>query len=166
MRLNLREIINIPGKSVPFDFKFDADGLELGSVKSFSAPVSVVGNIMNRAGVLTVTGKIHADMECICARCLKEFPFHKDFDMNAYLAEELQDEDSEETYLLDGDWADLDEIVTTTIVLNTEQRQLCRPDCKGLCPKCGKDLNDGPCDCREDQDPRLAVLGQLLEKKD
>ena len=44
-----------------------------------------------------------------------------------------------------------------------DSRFLCREDCKGLCPKCGKDLNDGPCKCGEDQDPRLAVLAQLLE---
>jgi uncharacterized protein len=94
------------------------------------------------------------------------FPKHLDLDLNAFLAEELQDEDSEDIYLLDGDYADIDEIAFTTLVLNMEQRFLCKEDCKGLCPKCGKNLNDGPCDCREDQDPRLAVLGQLLENND
>ena len=60
--------------------------------------------------------------------------------------------------------ADLDDIVTTTFVLSMDSKFLCREDCKGLCCRCGKDLNDGPCGCQPDVDPRLAVLKQLLKK--
>ena len=42
-------------------------------------------------------------------------------------------------------------------------KMLCKPDCKGLCCKCGKNLNDGPCDCQKDVDPRLESLLQLLD---
>lgn len=42
-------------------------------------------------------------------------------------------------------------------------KMLCKPDCKGLCCKCGKNLNDGPCDCQKDVDPRLEALLQLLD---
>jgi uncharacterized protein len=114
--------------------------------------------------VLSLTANISADVICICARCLKEFPKHLGLETHAFLADELQDEDNIEYYLLDGDFADIDEIAQTAFVLNMEQRILCSEDCKGLCPKCGKDLNEGPCNCGEDHDPRLAVLGQLLEK--
>lgn len=164
MQLNLREIIDIPGGIAPFDYELDLSGLESGSVLSISGPARVSGRVINRAGVLTVEGVLEADVICVCARCLREFSQHQKISVNAFLAEELQDEDSDDTYLLDGDNADLDEIANTAFVLNTEQRLLCRDDCRGLCSKCGKDLNDGPCECREDQDPRLAVLGQLLEK--
>jgi uncharacterized protein len=166
MRLFLGEIINIPGGVVPFEYELDISEYTFDSVEEFTSPVGVKGQVANRAGVLTVTGKIITDMTCVCARCLDLFPKHLDLDLNAFLAEELQDEDSEDIYLLDGDYADIDEIAFTTLVLNMEQRFLCKEDCKGLCPKCGKNLNDGPCDCREDQDPRLAVLGQLLENND
>ena len=47
-----------------------------------------------------------------------------------------------------------------------EQKVLCRDDCRGLCPKCGKNLNEGPCGCTKDGDPRLAVLSRLLETPD
>lgn len=166
MRIDLREIINMPGRSVPFSFELDVSDLDFDSVKEFSGPMKAEGIIRNRAGSLEVEGKLALDMTCVCARCLSEFSKHLDLDLNAYLAEELQDEDDEETYLLDGDFADLGEIAITTLVLSMEQRFLCREDCRGLCSKCGKDLNDGPCGCREDQDPRLAVLGQLLENND
>ena len=49
------------------------------------------------------------------------------------------------------------------VVLDLDERLLCREDCKGLCDKCGADLNEGPCSCKAEIDPRLAVLGQLLE---
>lgn len=164
MRLDLREIISMPGRSIPFSFEVDVADLWFDCVKSFSGPVLAEGTVRNRAGSLEVEGRITGQMICQCARCLKEFSKELDLDMPAYLAEELQDEDDEETYLLDGNEADMGEIATTALVLGMEQRMLCREDCKGLCERCGKDLNDGPCDCGVDQDPRLAVLGQLLEK--
>lgn len=83
----------------------------------------------------------------------------------AYLTEELEDEDNEDYYLLEDGTADLEEIARDALILNFEPRLLCKDDCKGLCPKCGKDLNDGPCGCAEDPDPRMAALRQLLEKE-
>lgn len=125
MRLNLGEIINIPGGVVPFEYELDVSDLHFPSVKEFSAPVLVSGQVMNRAGVLIVTGKLQASMTCICARCLKEFTKHLDLDLNAFLAEEIQNEeneDSEDIYLLQGDYVDVDEIAVTTLVPNMEQQ--------------------------------------------
>ena len=50
------------------------------------------------------------------------------------------------------------------LVLELPLRYLCKPDCKGLCCRCGKNLNDGPCGCQKEIDPRLAALRQLLDK--
>ena len=47
----------------------------------------------------------------------------------------------------------------------TARSTLCSEDCKGLCPRCGADLNLGPCSCKKETDPRLAVLAKLLENK-
>lgn len=77
----------------------------------------------------------------------------------------MQNEDNPDIFLLEGDYIDVDEVTVTAFVLNMEQRFLCSEDCKGLCDKCGKNLNEGPCDCKAETDPRLAVLGQLLEKE-
>ena len=78
---------------------------------------------------------------------------------------ELADEDNadEWTFLLDGDNADLDDIMTTAFVLSMDSKLLCSEDCKGLCAKCGKNLNEGPCQCKPDVDPRFAALQQLLQ---
>jgi len=164
MRLNLREIINIPGRKIDFDYQPDTTGLDFDSVAQVKSSLNAKGRIENIAGVLTLTATLTADFVCICARCLKEFDYHFDIDTTATIAEEQFDEDNFDIFLLDGDYIDLDEVIITAYVLNMEQRFLCSEDCKGLCDKCGKNLNEGPCDCRAETDPRLAVLGQLLEK--
>ena len=166
MRLDLTELTSGREKKIPFRFEPDVSELDFNSVNGFTAPVIAEGEVTDHAGALAVTGRLTGMMECVCARCLKTFERGLNLDINAYLAEELQDEDSEDIYLIEDNSADMDEIALTTLVLNMEQRFFCREDCKGLCPKCGKDLNEGPCGCREDPDPRLAVLGQLLENND
>jgi uncharacterized protein len=163
MRLNLREIINIPNGYVPFDYEPDLTGDAYGSVVQIKPNARAVGGIRNIAGVLTFTADIDADMVCVCARCLKEFDRHVHLHTEAVITEEDESQEDSDAYFLDGDYADVDEIINTAFVLNMEQRFLCKEDCKGLCDKCGADLNDGPCSCKAEIDPRLAVLGQLLE---
>jgi len=87
--------------------------------------------------------------------------------LEAVLVKELENEEEADAwvFLLENDHADLEDIVTTAFVLNMDSRLLCSEDCKGLCFRCGKDLNEGPCDCQPEQDPRLAVLKQLLKEK-
>ena len=80
------------------------------------------------------------------------------------MAHELEDEEHDEIVLLDGTELDLDEVVTTAYVLAMDTKHLCSDDCKGLCFKCGVDLNVEPCRCKPEVDPRLAALAQLLDK--
>ena len=58
---------------------------------------------------------------------------------------------------------DLSDLLREELLLFFPTKMLCKPDCKGLCCKCGKNLNDGPCDCQKDVDPRLESLLQLLD---
>ncbi len=164
MLLDLRDILTDPGGVVPFDFNMDMSEFHFATVKEFSTPVHVTGRVENHAGTLTLSGRLSAEMVCVCARCLREFPRHLGLGIRAFLAEKLEDEDNVDYYLLQDGCADLEEIAATAVILNMEQRFLCKEDCKGLCPKCGKDLNDGPCSCGADRDQRLAVLGQLLKQ--
>ena len=69
-----------------------------------------------------------------------------------------------DTFELEDGCADLDDIVTTALVLNMPSQLLCKPDCKGLCFRCGANLNLGPCNCKPEPDPRFAALQQLLDK--
>ena len=81
----------------------------------------------------------------------------------ALVAQALEDEENDEIILLDGTELDLDQVVTEAFVLEMDTKNLCSDDCKGLCAKCGADLNLGPCGCRPEVDPRLAALAQLLD---
>ncbi len=79
---------------------------------------------------------------------------------------EPESDDFEDPWVfeLHDDCADLDDIVTTTFVLNMDSKLLCSDDCKGLCFRCGANLNLGPCGCKPEPDSRFAVLQQLLDK--
>jgi uncharacterized protein len=59
---------------------------------------------------------------------------------------------------------DIEEVVRQESVLAAPSHVLCSPDCRGLCPSCGQNLNEGPCDCRPEPDPRWSALLDLLEK--
>ena len=165
MLLDLRELIASPGKAQDFTFEPDPEELMFRGLLAYRSPVTVTGRVENHAGLLEARLVITADMLCQCARCLKEFPKQLRIEGAAYLTEELEDEDSEEYYLLEDGAADMGQIVRDLVFLNFDNRILCREDCKGLCDRCGKDLNDGPCDCGRDLDPRWLALGQLLESE-
>jgi len=163
MRLNLREIIEIPGASLPFECTLEADGLDFPSVTGYSAPPHAVGRVYNEAGVLRLEGTLTADMVCICDRCGREFESVKETVLDAVIVEEDTGVNPE-LFILDGDEIDLGEILSTLFILDMETKFLCQEDCKGLCDRCGKNLNLGPCGCRKQLDPRFAVLEQLLDK--
>lgn len=165
VRLDLRELIATPGGKESFEFLLDPADLDFDGVLEYLTPITVTGAVENHAGLLELRAGIRADMLCQCARCLKEFQRPLEMDVKAYLAQELEDEDSVDFYLVEDGSVDLEEIMRDALIFNFEPRLLCREDCKGLCPKCGKDLNEGPCGCVEDQDPRWLALGQLLEKE-
>ena len=164
MRLNLREIIEIPGGSIPFACELDTENLDFPAVKAYQAKPHAEGQVYNEAGVLNLSGEIRADMLCVCDRCGAEFESTKITALHATIAEEDDNGEDPELFLLDGDEIDLDEILSTCFILDMETKFLCKEDCKGLCPKCGKNLNLGPCGCRKEIDPRFAVLEQLLDK--
>ena len=166
MLLGLSKIIDCPGASVPFETSVDLSDLRYGTSFPVSEPVVASGIVRNTAGVLMMTGSITTCIHGICDRCASEFDREIDFPIDVVLVTELANEENEDEWVfpLEGDSADLDDIVRTVFVLNLDSKLLCDEDCKGLCCRCGKNLNDGPCSCQKELDPRFAALKQLLEK--
>ena len=162
--LNLSKIIDCPG-TVPFEDALDLSDLDFGGCCPAQEPVRAKGTVRNSAGVLLMTGSVETTLHGVCDRCAKPFERKVEYPIDAVLVRELEleDEADEWTFLLEDDQADLTDIIRTTFVLNMDTQLLCREDCKGLCCRCGKDLNDGPCDCQPEADPRLAVLQKLLK---
>ena len=164
MRLDLRPILRTPGASLPFQFELDLSGLDFYGEKPFAHPVRVGGTVRNMAGALSLEGTAETTLELACDRCLKPFVRELALPVSTLLAEELEDEENDEIVLLEDGAVDLDEVFTTALVLSMDAKHLCSEDCKGLCPTCGADLNQGPCGCRKEPDPRFAALAQLLDK--
>ena len=166
MLLGLSEIMDRPGASVSFSTSVDLSDLCYGVSYPVSEPVVAEGLVRNTAGVLMMTGSIRTTIHGICDRCAADFDRFVEFPLDVVLVSELSNEENEDEWVfpLEGDSADLDDIVRTVFVLNLDSKLLCKEDCKGLCCRCGKNLNDGPCNCQKELDPRFAALKQLLEK--
>ncbi len=166
MLLGLSKIIDCPGASVPFSVSVDLSDLLYGESYPVSEPVLAEGTVRNTAGVLVMTGSLHTTIHGVCDRCASDFDRFVEFPLDVVLVTELTNEENEDEWVfpLEGDSADLEDIVRTVFVLNLDSKLLCKEDCKGMCCRCGKNLNDGPCNCQKELDPRFAALKQLLEK--
>ena len=164
MRLDLRDVVNTPEARKPFQFQLDLSEIELYGRRPIANPVLVEGCVTNHAGALVLEGTARSTLELVCDRCGKAFSREKVVPLDSLVAQELEDEESDDILLLEGTQLDLDEVVTTAFILAMDTKNLCSDDCKGLCAKCGADLNLGPCGCGPDVDPRLAALAQLLDK--
>ena len=166
MWLDLKDVIEVPGASAPFETELDAEHLLTPSIRGFrNLPVRARGTVTNTAGLLELRAEIQTVMECVCDRCGAPFLREQTRRVNVPLSAEPEDEGDGDVFPLDGDGIDVNEVLETCFILETESQILCRPDCAGLCPACGKNLNNGPCGCQvKSADPRLAVLGRLLDE--
>lgn len=113
-------------------------------------------------------GTFRAEVELACSRCLRLVPWQIEIrDLYLLLTTKARDSDSaivQEAEFFAGEEGriDLVEVATEQIYLQLPLKPVCRPDCRGLCPQCGADRNDVPCDCAEQGvDPRLAPLLQF-----
>ena len=167
MRLELSSIIDRPGESVAYSVSVDLSDLVYGNCKPVCEPVLASGTVRNTAGVLVMKGMITTRIHGVCDRCAADFQRDMEIPIDAVLVESLANEDSEDEWVfpLEADTADLEDIVRTVFVLNMDSKLLCKDDCAGLCCRCGKNLNDGPCTCQKELDPRFAALKQLLNKE-
>ena len=166
MLLGLSKIMDTPGAVVPFSTSVDLSDLQYGNSYPVTEPVTAEGQVRNTAGVRVMMGSIQTTIHGTCDRCATEFDREIEFPLDVVLVTELANEENEDEWVfpLEGDSADLDDIVRTVFVLNLDSKLLCKEDCQGLCCRCGKNLNDGPCSCQKELDPRFAALKQLLEK--
>ncbi len=164
MRLNLQDIIHVPGASLPFAFSMDLSGEEFFGERPITRPVQVEGTVKNIAGMLVLEGEAASLLDCICDRCMEPFRKEKSVRLYALLAESLEGEEDEDIVLLEDGAVDLGQLAYTAYILDMDTKSLCSEDCKGLCPGCGVNLNREACRCKKPVDPRWAALEQLLDK--
>lgn len=165
MVIDVRPILHTPGKRLDFRFELDLSDLEFDGRRPAVRPVAVEGEVRNTADLLELALTARTTLDAVCDRCGKRFPLEKEIEYRCMLAEELQNEESDEIVLLEDGKADAGDLARTAFILGMDSKTLCSEDCKGLCPRCGADLNLGPCSCKREPDPRLAALASLLENK-
>ena len=166
MLLNLSKIIDCPGV-VPFETALDLSDLSFGGCCPAQEPVVAKGTVKNSAGVLLMHGTVETTLHGVCDRCAKPFTREKTVEYETLLATELENGENDDIVLLDRDCQlDLDELLGDVFILDLDTKNLCSPDCKGICAGCGANLNEEPCRCKREIDPRLAKLAQLLERDD
>ena len=121
------------------------------------------GSVYDLSGFLRLSGTVSGTYSSACARCLA--PVTEDFSLEIDLSVETDPTESEEECVIaEGKKIDLVSLCTETVFTNLPMRLLCKEDCKGLCPKCGKDLNPGDCGCEHKEiDPRLAGLADFFK---
>jgi len=136
------------------------------------SPVSAAMRFTRTGDDVHVTGEMKTRLGLVCSRCLKEFERDIETSFSVFFVrgrvtereKELSGADLEVNYITEPE-IDTGDILIGQLAMETPIQTLCAEDCKGLCPRCGADLNDAPCACpaREDKeseriDARLSVL--------
>ena len=163
MLLDLREIFVSDGAAKDVSYPLDLHDVEIAGEHPFCSPVEIKAHVENRSGIVTVDIEASFDYATICDRCMTPIERRFDYRFSHRLIEALEEEYNDD-YIEAPDLSlDLDELVSTDILLELPSKFLCKGDCQGLCQKCGHNLNLGDCDCdKAEIDPRLEKLKDLL----
>lgn len=146
-----------------FHYVMDLSDVEMNGQYPAQEPVDVTGIISNTAGMLELSMAASTTLDAQCDRCANPIRLPKTVQFHCMLAEELENGENDEIVLLEDGEVDVGDLARTAFILEMDAKFLCSEDCKGLCPRCGADLNLGPCTCKKEVDPRLAALAKLLE---
>ena len=174
MKLDLRPLL-AGDRLLTFDYELslDIDPEDTSSFLygvSFPSPMKVKGDITNTAGYMRMHLDMSVNYTAECARCLA--PVCGEFSLSLEktvaprnLLSDLDEDKLDDYAIIENGFLDMDEQLRAQLEMEFPVRFLCHDDCKGLCQRCGKNLNEGKCDCVEKEiDPRMAPLQKLLEQ--
>lgn len=164
MRLDVSKLKS-NGESVEFEFREKWDKIEFrGDMLQFVDPIVFYGLATKKGNIIEVSGNVKTRIKTICYRCTEDafididVPFYEEYSAH-------RENNNDEVIVYEDDAIEFNENVLATIVLYLPMKYLCKDDCKGLCPKCGTNLNHNICSCEKDDiDPRWSILKTLYEK--
>lgn len=168
MFLDMTPVLSGASDTIDFEFSFvpEKDGLivSLYPDVAFREPIKVNGFVKNRAGYMVLAAKVAMKYETACARCAEPVCSELLISFEKDIATGDVSHDNDDYIFIEENKLDLLTPVEEQILLEMPSKTLCREDCRGLCPKCGKNLNEGDCGCdSHEPDPRLAILKTLLK---
>jgi uncharacterized protein len=168
MRIELDRLEEQGGK---FSQVYEVDDLPLDDEVRLVEPAEIMGRARRVGTEVELRGRLAAKLEVPCGRCLNpvEVPISTRFTERFVRAvswaadeqHELQEEDLN-LAVFDGEGIELDDLAREEILLAIPANVLCREDCRGLCPTCGIDRNQGDCHCETNEiDSRWQKLKEL-----
>lgn len=165
IKLNVAEIKKrLVGKKT-FAYDLSPEELEIKADElAVIGTVRAEGCISNAGDVLLLEAELSAQVRRTCGRCLKEFTAVTKADVLEKFYPASAENIEKDAFVYDSDVVEITEPLRESLLLAEPIQALCKEDCKGLCPVCGADLNNGDCGCdRFSVDPRLAALKQFIK---
>ena len=170
MKIDLANIAGTPGARGRYSISEN-----VAQTEDFACVGPVTGELQveNTGSLLLLRGELRATLRLACVRCLGAFErlativVEEEFSAEQTEADiETMDRDEPETSAMSDFVLDVSEFVRQQIHVNVPMASICREDCRGICPVCGRNLNEKTCDCAaESADSRWAKLGDLLQSR-
>ena len=153
MVLDLKEILKAEGEMLKFSRSVPMKPVTfMGSEYSFNGNVDFTGHAKNMSGTVEVYATIKGALVIPCARCTRDtlygfsLPYTESFENSQTIAHlEIV----------------LEDVISEVVICDIPMRVLCREDCKGLCTRCGADLNEGDCGCPSEES---SLIWEKLKK--
>ncbi len=175
MVLNISSLLSGEKSRLDIDYMLSISAEEMGNAVNlsgvtFPSPAKVTGYITDNAGYMRLVLSVALPYETACARCACDVKgeFEIDFERTVVPKGMVDDaeEKEEEFVVVENGMLDIDEQLSEILLLDFPTRVLCKEDCKGLCQKCGKDLNEGECDCpKKEINPAFAKLLSMFDEE-
>ena len=171
MQIHLSDIIDSEGKTIQLNPELELDKIsfQMGEFPILDkTPVELqISNTGNKVLELKGHGSIHVGIPC--DRCLEQVSVEIPYDIERKLDMKQSDNDRvadlDENDYLTGIDLDVDRLVYLEVLMSWPLKVLCKEDCKGICSRCGKNLNNGSCKCADEpKDPRMAAISDIFSK--
>ncbi|MCI5649818.1 MAG: YceD family protein [Fusicatenibacter sp.] len=171
MKISLTRLLAQEGKLENHEVSLDLDTVQIGedSFEIIEKHPVVLELVHKGSHVITITGHTELIAAIPCARCLTPVstPFSIEFDreIELNLSEEEREEKEEDSGFIEGDSLNVEGLVRNELLIQWPIRVLCKDDCKGICSRCGANLNNQTCDCDTTElDPRMAAIRDIFSK--
>ncbi|MBO4693207.1 MAG: DUF177 domain-containing protein [Clostridia bacterium] len=163
MILDLRHVFSRDNSRLEFDGTVDMSAVDVSGGFPLKKPVRYGGVVFNESSVVILNIRIEYEFTAPCDRCGKISSGSHTVTIDKSLATSLERQESDTIIVVSDMQLEVDELVYSEVILDLPSKHLCKEDCKGLCQKCGKNLNDGDCGCDLfEPDPRFEKLRELL----
>lgn len=162
MKIDITNLFNGSNEVIAIDRSIDLSNLQYGGYFPIQNGVSVKGSIYQNAGIVYFEAAVSFKFNGFCDRCVEDIERNYDFSIKRILVSSLAYGDDYDDYIVveNGELL-LEELIGEEILFFLPSKMLCKDDCKGICPQCGKNLNLGKCGCKKEADPRMAALFDL-----